>query len=256
MKPRQNLETTALNPEQNDSASSHVSEGEFEQILYRVTHDLHGCLRAIRTIPEWIEDELAEAGTQMPAPAKDLFVMLRTQARRGDRMLHDLRDYLQVARGGDPVTWLSLSSVLDAAAECAALPPAFTVTTALARDRVFGASSDMVALFAALLSNAVKHHDRTQGQIRITSQEAGKGLRVRVGDDGPGIAPQFRERVFELMTTLKPRDECEGSGVGLALARKIVTHMGGAIRIIDAPGDRGTTVELLLPAAGSGPAPA
>ena len=73
------------------------------------------------------------------------------------------------------------------------------------------------------------------------------GFFLTVSDDGPGIPPQFREAVFDPLRTLKPRDVCEGSGMGLAIARKIVTRLGGTISLAETEGTRGTTVSFTLP---------
>ena len=70
---------------------------------------------------------------------------------------------------------------------------------------------------------------------------------ITVSDDGPGIPEKYRERVFEIMTTLKPRDEIEGSGMGLALVRKIVDIYGGQLRWMSAPDERGTSIQLTFP---------
>ena len=67
-----------------------------------------------------------------------------------------------------------------------------------------------------------------------------------VADDGPGIEPQYHERIFEIYQTLKPRDEVEGSGIGLTVVKKIVESRGGAVRIESAAG-AGTTVFITWP---------
>ncbi len=61
-------------------------------------------------------------------------------------------------------------------------------------------------------------------------------MEFSVADDGPGIAPGFHERIFELFQTLKPRDQVEGSGMGLAIVKKTVESMGGSISVDSAAG--------------------
>jgi signal transduction histidine kinase len=78
-----------------------------------------------------------------------------------------------------------------------------------------------------LITNAIKHHDRTTGIVTVSVESSGPRLRFSVTDDGPGIPDEYREAIFEMFKTLKPRDEVEGSGMGLALVRKIVSRMGG-----------------------------
>lgn len=77
-----------------------------------------------------------------------------------------------------------------------------------------------------------------------------------VADDGPGIPAEFQEKVFELFKTLKPRDTVEGSGMGLALVRRLVERQGGAVRIESEAGE-GTTIVFTWPATWRGlPPPA
>jgi len=72
--------------------------------------------------------------------------------------------------------------------------------------------------------------------VNISATERGEFVEFVVRDDGPGIAPEFHERAFQLFQTLKPRDQAEGSGMGLALVKKIVESQGGTVGIDSAPG--------------------
>jgi signal transduction histidine kinase len=82
-----------------------------------------------------------------------------------------------------------------------------------------------------LITNAVKHHDRPDGTITVSAADAGELVEFTVSDDGPGIPGEFQERVFGMFQTLKPRDEVEGSGMGLAIIRKVVELQGGRISL-------------------------
>ena len=92
-----------------------------------------------------------------------------------------------------------------------------------------------------LIDNGLKHHDRTAGRITVAMRAIDGGVEFRVSDDGPGIPVRFRDRVFEIFKTLASRDEVEGSGIGLAIVKKMVELHGGQIRIEGAPDQRGTT---------------
>src|SRR5262249_34446849 len=95
------------------------------------------------------------------------------------------------------------------------------------------------------VSNAIKHHDRDHGSIRIETSAAAERVQVSVTDDGPGIPPEFHERVFGIFQTLRPRDEVEASGIGLAIVKKVVETHGGSV-VIESIG-RGTTVRFSWP---------
>ncbi|WP_288391865.1 ATP-binding protein [uncultured Herbaspirillum sp.] len=101
------------------------------------------------------------------------------------------------------------------------------------------------------MSNAVKHHDRPQGTITVAVRRLADDLaEFTVADDGPGIDPTFHQRVFQMFQTLRPRDEVEGSGIGLALVKKLVENAGGKISLLsNAPIQRGCTFMFTWPIA-------
>jgi signal transduction histidine kinase len=70
---------------------------------------------------------------------------------------------------------------------------------------------------------------------------------LRFCDDGPGVVPEFREKIFQAMTTLKSRDEVEGSGMGLAHVRKILRTYGGSLTWVDRTDGRGVGFDLRFP---------
>jgi signal transduction histidine kinase len=91
------------------------------------------------------------------------------------------------------------------------------------------------------IGNAIKHHDRGEGRVDVDIVDCVDHWKFSVTDDGPGIPDDYRESVFDMFSTLKSRDRVEGSGMGLALVRKIVRRMGGACGIASRTG-RGTCI--------------
>lgn len=81
-------------------------------------------------------------------------------------------------------------------------------------------------VFANLISNAIKHHHQQEGVICITALEEEKLYKFSVADNGPGIDTAQHQKVFEIFQTLKPRDQFESTGVGLALVKKIIQNQG------------------------------
>ena len=82
--------------------------------------------------------------------------------------------------------------------------------------------------------------------IDVSARPIANGYEFAVSDDGPGIPPQHQQRVFAMFQTLKPRDEVEGSGIGLALVKKAVEAMGGIVTL-ESDGKRGCTVRFTWP---------
>ncbi|WP_405117484.1 ATP-binding protein [Phaeobacter sp. BS23] len=99
-----------------------------------------------------------------------------------------------------------------------------------------------------LVSNASKHHDRSSGTIRISSERYPNYVEITVADDGPGIPKQYQDQIFVLFQTLKSRDEVEGSGLGLALVQKLARSLGGSVSVVSNPDvARGTVFTVRVP---------
>jgi signal transduction histidine kinase len=96
-----------------------------------------------------------------------------------------------------------------------------------------------------LVGHALKHHDGPPGKVTVSVEEAGDLLRISVADDGPGIPPEHHDRVFQMFQTLRPRDEVEGSGMGLAIVKKLVQSQGGTIGVESL--ERGTVIRFTWP---------
>ncbi|MBT9382363.1 HAMP domain-containing histidine kinase [Pseudooceanicola sp. CBS1P-1] len=221
-------------------------DSALEEFLYIVTHDLRAGFRAFDTIPDWIREDMGPLPAERRALVEGHLDMLKTQAKRCNRMLLDLRDYSRIGRMADPPEDHPVAALLEAAEQRVPLPDGFTL--ALHGDGVLtGPANELTQLFAALLSNSLKHHDRAHGQISVTVSGAGPRRRVVFADDGPGIPARLREAVFIPLRTLRPRDDCEGSGMGLTIARKIVQRLGGEIEVLDGGDARGATLVFTLP---------
>ena len=97
-----------------------------------------------------------------------------------------------------------------------------------------------------LINNAIKHHDKETGEIRVSAVDNDSNIIFKVMDDGPGIAEEFHEKIFKMFQTLKPRDQVEGSGMGLAMVHKYLDLNGGKIDLESSPG-KGSTFIITWP---------
>ncbi|MEM7506265.1 MAG: HAMP domain-containing sensor histidine kinase [Pseudomonadota bacterium] len=217
---------------------------ELSSFLHLIGHDLRAPLRALKTLPVWIAESLDEAETS--EQVRDLLNEMEIQAIRVDRLLVDL---LAFARAGNaeaaPEAIDAPRTVADIVAQVE-MPDGFSVDLAIDPDEITAPRKEFEDLLRILILNAVRHHTGTDGNVAVSLALDGDALVLRVQDDGPGIPPEAAERVFKMFATMKPRDEVEGSGMGLTIARKIVEGWGGAIGIVEdnAPG---TCVEARFP---------
>ncbi|WP_227267565.1 sensor histidine kinase [Roseobacter weihaiensis] len=222
------------------------SSTEFEDFIYLVSHDVRNSVRALIELPQWISDDLAEAGIKVEGSVAESIALMNSHTGRLDRMLVDLLAFSRVGRMQD-VSEIAVDVALTEVLEEMRIPPGFQVRAELDTNDLYIGERDGLTLLTQLISNAIKHHDKTAGSILISfCEEAGQTV-LRVEDDGPGIAPEYREKIFGAMTTLRPRDEVEGSGMGLAIVRKIAQVYGGRATVSDAKGARGTLIEVSLP---------
>jgi signal transduction histidine kinase len=104
----------------------------------------------------------------------------------------------------------------------------------------------LTQVIANLVSNAIKFSPRN-AEVVLSAERAGDRARIKIRDHGPGIPPDYRERIFERFVQVDAPDRRGGTGLGLGIARQIVTHLGGTIDFESAPG-RGTIFKVEIPA--------
>ncbi len=219
---------------------------EIDELIYVMSHDIRGSIRALLELPQWIKEDLEEAGYSFGGPAASSVDLMNRHMQRLDRMLADLLTYSRIGRM-QQVVMVDVEAVLDKVLADLTVPPAFEVTRDIRFRELLIGERDVFTLLNGLIQNAFAHHDECVGVIHIMSSFQDGCLELQVADDGPGIAPRFQERVFSPMQTLRPRDEVEGSGMGLTIVRKIAETYGGTA-YVDAPVfNRGTAIKVRIP---------
>lgn len=209
---------------------------ELDEFVYVASHDLRSPLRAIRSLAQWIIDDDPSVG---PATGERLRV-IQARAQRMTQLLDDVMIYARIGKAGELAgPLMSAAALIAEIAVTLQVPNGYRILADRSLDSVMVQRAPLEQVIHNLIGNSIKHHDRNQGSVRIWVVDIGERHRFFVADDGPGIPEPYRESVFEMFTTLKPRDEVEGSGMGLALVRKVVKQMGGQCAIQDTPG-RGT----------------
>jgi len=221
-----------------------LRNAELDKFVYVASHDLKAPIRSVGMLARWVEEE---AGEGLPDDSREHLTTLRQRALRLERLLEDLLSYSRVGRHREEPEEVDLAELVRSTAEMAT-PAEFTVEVAEDLPRLLTPRAPLERVFLNLLGNAVKHHDRLDGRIRVDGRIGDDSVEICVEDDGPGIPAEYRERVFEIYQTLYPRDVREGSGMGLALVRKIAHAHGGGVRIEDVEdGERGARLVLTWP---------
>jgi len=219
---------------------------DFEDFVYILSHDVRGSVRALLEIPQWIKEDLIDDGVSISGSLSENLTLMESHARRLDTMLVDLLTYSRVGRK-QSMRSIHLEDVLNNVILAQNIPADFEITYDLKLKSIKMGEDDVETLLSALISNAFKHHDKKRGFVRISTCAEDDHFVLCVEDDGPGIPVKFRERVFEAMTTLKSRDEVEGSGMGLAIVRKIVDLYGGNLEWLEPDNGTGTSLKIKFP---------
>lgn len=220
------------------------SNAELDNFAYVASHDLKAPLRGIRNLTEWIAEDL---GTSASDDTKENLALLHRRVDRLDKLLESLLQYSRVGRRQDSITDIDTAKLVADIAEYLAPRAGFTVVCEGAMPRLTTARPPLEEVLRNLIGNALKHHDREQGVVTVSASEIGDTVTFRVRDDGPGIPPEFHEKVFQMFQTLQPRDRVEGSGMGLAIVKKTIESVGGRVRVESAPPARGTTFVFTWP---------
>ncbi|MEK6247267.1 MAG: hybrid sensor histidine kinase/response regulator [Planctomycetales bacterium] len=202
------------------------------------SHELRAPLQTVNNLSEWIADRLSDA---LDDEALSKLTMLRDRITRTELLLDDLLAYSRAGRMGLEVVNVDVMDLLGAINEELAPPNGFSI---LADGKLPCFRTALIPFYQVLrnlIDNAIKHHDQSsEGNVTISARDAETYFEFTVADDGPGIQPKNHKRIFGMFQTLLPRDQARGSGVGLAIVRKIIDWNGGDISV-ESDGDRGTT---------------
>ena len=219
------------------------SNRDLDDFAYVASHDLKAPLRDIDNLASWIADDAAEL---LPAASRRHFSLLRDRIARMEGLLDDLLEYSRADRVHRPPEHFDVGAAIDESLRLVGPHEGFEIVVTGDSLTIRTPRVPFEQVIRNLVTNGIKHHDRKQGRIAIHVVAHEKHLAISVADDGPGIAPEFHERVFRMFQTLRPRDEVEGSGMGLAIVKKMVEAHGGTVKIESAPGE-GTTMHFTWP---------
>ena len=206
------------------------SNRELEQFNYAAAHDLKSPLRGIQHLVQWIGEDAA--AVLSPESHKHLS-LLRGRVQRLETLLDDMLAYSRIGRVHYAPERLDLNALLQEVIAVSAPPVGFTITLPEPLPILITSRAPLEMILRNLLSNTIKHHHHPQrGQVQVTAQLPDNDwVEFSIRDNGPGVAAEFHERIFGMFQTLQPRDQVEGSGVGLALVKKTVESYGGQITI-------------------------
>lgn len=228
------------------------SNHELTQFAYVASHDLQEPLRSVTGFLDILKQRKMEL---LDAEGKEFVGFAREGAERMRVLIQDLLKYSRVSSEARTLAPCDLNALLGrvlvdlriAIGECGARVEVDPLPV------VSGDTRQLGQVFQNLISNALKFRGPVAPQIRISAKRTGEFWEFSVADNGIGIEPRFADEVFEVFRRLHTREEYAGSGIGLAICRKIIHRHGGEIWVQSSPG-HGSNFQFVLPAAGKAPA--
>ncbi|MEU8245370.1 ATP-binding protein [Nonomuraea sp. NPDC048916] len=225
------------------------SNGELEQFAYVASHDLQEPLRKIASFTQMLEQRY---GDQLDDRAKQYIHYSVDGAKRMQSLINDLLDFSRVGRvTGERVvtdTGEALRLALDNLS--AAIEDTGASVTSDELPKVIGNRLQLTQLFQNLVENAVKFRSDLPPRVHLGVRRAGEMWEFSCSDNGIGVEAKYADRIFLIFQRLHPRDVYPGTGIGLALCRKIVDFHGGQLWLDGDADGLGTTFRWTLPATG------
>jgi len=227
-----------------------IANGELNEFAYVVSHDLKAPLRGISALSNWL---LADFGDRLGEEGTRHLKMIDSRVRRLSALVDGILAYSRAGRASAERRPVDLDALVKSVIDLLAPPRHISVRIETPLPTVLIESAKAQQVFQNLISNAIKFMDKPAGRVRVSCASDGDHWRFKVEDNGPGIESRHFPKIFQLFQTLAPRDRIEGTGVGLALVKKIIDLEGGAIGVASVVGE-GSTFEFTLPQGSGGAA--
>lgn len=220
------------------------SNRDLDQFAYVASHDLKAPLRGIANLAQWIEEDL---GDRVTGESREHMRLLKGRVHRMEALIEGILAYSRAGRVREKLESVDVAKLLAESIELLAPPPGSEVIIGSDMPTLVTERVPLQQVFLNLIGNAIKYADRPDLRVRVTSQRQGRYYQFSIADNGPGIAPQYRDKIWQIFQTLAPRDRVEGTGIGLSVVRKIVDSRGGQTWVDSEPG-HGATFHFTWPA--------
>jgi len=221
------------------------SNAELEQFAYVASHDLQEPLRMVASYTQLLGKRY---GDRLEGDAKEFMAYIVDGAGRMKQLIEDLLAYSRVGTRGREFRPVKLEAVVARARTNlrAALEESGAQLTHDPLPEVEADEMQLAQLLQNLIGNAIKFHGAARPQIHVFANENENEHEITVKDNGIGIEPQYFERIFMVFQRLHDKGRYPGTGIGLAICKKVVDRHGGRIWLESAPGD-GSSFHFTLP---------
>lgn len=222
------------------------SNKELEQFAYVASHDLQEPLRMVSSYMQLLQRRYKD---KLDNDANDFINYAVDGSKRMQELIRDLLAYSRVgSRPGKELEPIDTETVLDHAIRNlgVSIKESGAVITHGSMPTMFADGLQITQLFQNLISNAIKYCNEVPPRIHISAEQNKKAVTFSVSDNGIGIDPQYYERIFTIFQRLHSREKYSGTGIGLAICKKIVERHNGKIWVESLPGE-GSTFYFTIP---------
>jgi PAS domain S-box-containing protein len=223
------------------------SNADLEQFAYVASHDLQEPLRMVASYVQLLERRYKD---KLDDDARDFIGFAVEGATRMRQLVDDLLLYSRVGTRGKELSPVDLEGVLRAVQKNLerTIVESQAVITSDPLPTLLGDQGQLIQLLQNLVGNAIKFRRDEPPRVHVSAKRDDTHWTISVKDNGIGIEPAYFERIFVIFQRLNQRERYPGTGIGLAIAKKIVERHGGVISVQSTPGE-GSTISFTVPIA-------
>ncbi|OGT35337.1 MAG: PAS domain-containing sensor histidine kinase [Gammaproteobacteria bacterium RIFCSPHIGHO2_12_FULL_37_14] len=213
------------------------SNKELEQFAHIISHDLKSPLRAIANLSSWIMEDCA--GKLTEESNKHLY-LLNQRVNRMAALIDGVLKYSQAGRINLDLSIVDIKKLLQEIIDTLHPPQTFTIRYGTPFPVFKAEKIPLTQVFTNLIENSIKHHHKNYGIIEVGATERDGFYEFYVKDNGPGIDPEYFDKIFEIFQTLEADTSGNNTGVGLSIVKKIVESQGGSVWVQSKVGEGST----------------
>lgn len=219
------------------------SNNRLKEFAYIVSHDLKSPLRGIRNIASWIKEDCSET---INDDGKMHIQLMDKQIVKMENLIKAILEYSKTGSSKLNSEWINLDEMIKDVIEMVEVDTRTKFTINAHVPQIKGTRIVISQVLQNLLSNSIKHNNKTIREVEIDIRANDEFLQFMVSDNGPGIDPKDHAKIFDLFQTLRDESTFENTGIGLPVAKKMIEEEGGNMWLESVPG-QGSRFYFSLP---------
>jgi signal transduction histidine kinase len=217
------------------------SFSDLNQFAHVVSHDLKAPLRGIENVIRWIEEDKHELNDDI----KNYLLIIKNRAKRMENFIEGILELSRIDKINTEVSSVNVEQLLGDVIDLLNPPEGIQIhigkMPVIETEKIY-----LHQVFQNLIGNAIKYHNKPNGNIWIKYSASQDFYRFSIKDDGPGIDPEYHDKIFLVFQTLQERDAFESTGIGLSIVKKIIEKKHGTIEVRSEP-DKGAEFNFTWP---------